>query len=114
MTASSSHHPRLHHHQLYAHSRVDFVDKDGNLLLYVLFSKQSVEEEAKRYAGGGYSLMDERGQHWFLVLPSAIYHISISDLFCIRPPCVRKDSIFGNLAANKVLGQAELAIVVVL
>ena len=35
-----------------------------------------------------------------LVLPSAIYHVSICDLFCIRPPCVRKDSIFGNLAAN--------------
>ena len=49
-----------------------------------------------------------------LVLPSAIYHVSVCDLFCIRPLCVRKDSIFGNLAANEVLSQAELAIAVVL
>jgi hypothetical protein len=47
-----------------------------------------------------------------IVLPSTIYHISIYDLFCIRPACVRKDSIFGTLATNKVLGQTKLAIVI--
>jgi hypothetical protein len=49
-----------------------------------------------------------------LVRLSAIYQVFISNLFCIYPLCVRKDSILGNLAANKVLSQAELAIVVVL
>ena len=49
-----------------------------------------------------------------LVLPSAIYHVSVCDLFCIRLLYVRKDSIFGNLAANEVFSQAKLAIAVVL
>jgi hypothetical protein len=48
-----------------------------------------------------------------LVLSSAIYQVSICDLFYIRSSYVRKDSIFENLAANEVLGQAELAIVVI-
>jgi hypothetical protein len=48
-----------------------------------------------------------------LVLPSAIYYVSICDLFCIRPLYIRKDSIFGNLAVNKVLGQAKLAIIII-
>ena len=49
-----------------------------------------------------------------LTLLSTIYQVSISNHFYIRPLCIRKHSIFGNLAANKVLGQAELAIFVVL
>jgi hypothetical protein len=48
-----------------------------------------------------------------LVLSSAIYQVSICDLFYIRSSYARKDSIFENLAANEVLGQAELAIVVI-
>jgi hypothetical protein len=48
-----------------------------------------------------------------LVLPSSIYYVSVCNLFCIRPLCVRKDSILGNLAANEVFSQAELAIAVV-
>ena len=48
-----------------------------------------------------------------LALPSAIYQVPVCDFFCICPLCIRKDSIFGNLVANKVLGQAELAIAVV-
>jgi hypothetical protein len=49
-----------------------------------------------------------------LILSSAIYYVSIYNLFCIRPPYMRKDSIFGNLAVNKVLSQGELAIAIIL
>ena len=70
----------------YTHSRVDFVDKDGNLLSYVSFSKQSVEEEAKRYAGGGYSLMDERGRHWLWDdCYSALVGIESRTLIVVKP-----------------------------
>ena len=48
-----------------------------------------------------------------LILPSTIYYVSIYNLFRIRPLYIRKDSIFRNLAANKVLGQTELAIIIV-
>jgi hypothetical protein len=49
-----------------------------------------------------------------LDLSSTINQVSICDLFYIRSPSVRKDSIFGNLAATEVLGEAKLAIVDVL
>jgi hypothetical protein len=44
-----------------------------------------------------------------LVLLGTIHQVFKSDLFCIRSPFVRKESIFGNIVANEVLGQAELA-----
>jgi hypothetical protein len=49
-----------------------------------------------------------------LVLARTIYQVPVCDLFSIRPPCVRKDSIFGNIIADEVLGQAEVTITIAL
>ena len=46
------------------------------------------------------------------MLASAIYQVFEGDLLGIWPPCVRKYRIPGNIVANEVLGQAELASVV--
>jgi hypothetical protein len=44
-----------------------------------------------------------------LALTGTIYQVSIGNLLCTRSPCVRQDSIFGNIIVNEDLGQAELA-----
>ena len=46
------------------HAQVNFVNKDGHTLSSVPFSQRSVEEEAKKYGGQNFSLMDERGRYW--------------------------------------------------
>jgi hypothetical protein len=46
-----------------------------------------------------------------LALSSTVYQVSKVDLLCIRSPCVRENSVLGNVVAE-VLGQDELAIVV--
>jgi hypothetical protein len=37
---------------------------DGKVLSFVPFSRRFVEDEAKRYGGEEYSLIDERGKYW--------------------------------------------------
>ena len=49
-----------------------------------------------------------------LVLANAIYQVLEGNLLGIRSPCVRKNRIPGNIVANKVVGQAELASAVAL
>ena len=51
-------------HGSHTHVQVNFVNKDGHTLSSVPFSRRSVEEEAKKYGGQNFSLMDERGRYW--------------------------------------------------
>jgi hypothetical protein len=44
--------------------RIEFADVDGETISFVSFSRQSIEEEAKKFGGNRFSLMDEHGRYW--------------------------------------------------
>lgn len=48
-----------------------------------------------------------------LALTSTILQVFEGDFLCVRSPRVRKNSILGNVVANQVIGQAELASAIV-
>lgn len=45
-------------------SQVRFVDIQGRILQHVAFARDTIREEAKKYAEAGFSIMDEQGKHW--------------------------------------------------
>jgi hypothetical protein len=60
---------------------------DENILSSVPFSRQSVEDEAKRYGGEGYSLIDERGKYWLWDdCYNTLLEIESQTLIVVSPP----------------------------